>query len=133
MKRTAPGGAVERQYKFEDSAFERVRAHGGTREISFARVVARSRGSIRFIDLSVLGPGADIGCHTHDVDNEELYIVVSGRGWMTLDGHGFEVGPGHVILNRPGGTHGLRNIGEEELRIVVIEVESQPDNLADTP
>ena len=124
---------IERQYRFEDCAYERVRAHGGEREISFARVLKRNRGSLRFIDLSVLAPGADIGCHTHEADNEELYVVVSGRGLMTLDGYEFEVGPGHVILNRPGGTHGLRNIGNEELRIVVIEVESRPENLADGP
>jgi len=117
------------KFKFEGCAFERVRAHGGAREISFARVVSRRRGSIRFIDLSVLTPGADIGCHTHEEDNEELYVVVSGKGLMTLDGEEFEVGPGHVILNRPGGTHGLKNIGDEELRIVVIEVESAPEDL----
>jgi len=122
---------IERQYRFEDCVFESVRAHGGERDISFARVLARNRGAIRFIDLSVLGPGADIGCHTHDADNEELYVVVSGKGLMTLDDREFEVGPGHVILNRPGGTHGLKNIGAEELRIVVIEVESRPGNLGE--
>jgi mannose-6-phosphate isomerase-like protein (cupin superfamily) len=122
------GAAAERHYSFEECAFERARAHGGALEISFARVLARQRGSIRFIDLSVLGPGADIGTHTHAIDNEELYIVVSGKGLMTLDGRELEVGPGHVILNRPGGTHGLRNIGEQELRIVVVEVESRPDD-----
>jgi mannose-6-phosphate isomerase-like protein (cupin superfamily) len=128
MKRTP----IERQYRFEDSVFESVRAHGGARDISFARVLARNRGPIRFIDLSVLGPGADIGCHTHEADNEELYVVVSGKGLMTLDDREFEVGPGHVILNRPGGTHGLRNIGAEELRIVVVEVESRPGNLGES-
>jgi len=55
MKRTA----IDRgQYRFEDCIFENVRAHGGERDISFARVLARNRGSIRFIDLSVLAPGA---------------------------------------------------------------------------
>ena len=93
--------------------------------------MARSRGAIRFIDLSVLGPGADIGRHTHQPDNEELYVVVSGKGLMTLDDREFEVGPGHVIVNRPGGTHGLKNIGAEELRIVVIEVESRPEDLGE--
>jgi len=44
---------------------------------------------------------------------------------MMLDGREFEVGPGDVVLNQPGGTHGLLNVGDEELRIVVIEV-SQP-------
>src|SRR3989440_6892256 len=105
MKRRGPAAAVERQYRFEGCTFERVRAHGGAREISFARVLARNRGSIRFIDLSVLGPGADIGRHTHGLDNEELYVIVSGRGLMVLDGEEFEVGPGDRILDRPGGTH----------------------------
>jgi mannose-6-phosphate isomerase-like protein (cupin superfamily) len=111
-------------YRFDDSTFQRVHAHGGEREISFARVLARSKGSVRFIDLSVLGPGADIGRHTHEADNEELYVIVSGKGWMTLDEREFEVGPGDVVLNRPGGTHALKNIGLEDLRIVVIEVEA---------
>jgi mannose-6-phosphate isomerase-like protein (cupin superfamily) len=111
-------------FHFGRCTFERVHAHGGEREIAFSRVLARSRGPLRFIDLSVLPPGSDIGTHTHEMDNEELYIVVSGRGVMVLDGREIEVGPGHVILNRPGGTHGLRNIGDEELRIVVIEVDA---------
>jgi mannose-6-phosphate isomerase-like protein (cupin superfamily) len=116
---------IERRYKFEECAFQRVRAHGGERAISFARVLSRNLGALRFIDLSLLPPGADIGRHTHAVDNEELYVVISGKGLMMLDDQEFEVGPGDVVLNRPGGTHGLRNVGDEELRIVVIEV-SQP-------
>jgi len=117
--------AMERHYRFGNSTFERVRAHGGAREISFARVLQRAGGPLRFIDLSVLAPGADIGRHTHADDNEELYVVVEGRGLMSLDGEEFEVEPGDVILNRPGGSHGLRNTGQQELRIVVIEVDSR--------
>ena len=116
---------IDRHYTFGRGEFARVRAHGGERDISFARVLARERGIIRFIDLSVLEPGADIGTHTHSCDNEELYVVVAGKGWMKLDDAEFEVGPGDVVLNRPGGTHALRNTGSEELRIVVIEVEAR--------
>lgn len=116
---------VDRRYAFEACRFERVHAHGAVRAISAARVLERARGSLRFIDLAVLEPGTDIALHTHAADDEELYVVVSGRGVMTLDGEEFEVGPGHVVLNRPGGTHGLRNAGDEPLRIVVVEV-AQP-------
>lgn len=122
MNRATDGDSGEQHYSFDACSFERVLAHGGERTISFARALRRTEGSIRFIDLSVLDPGADIGLHTHHTDNEELYIVVSGVGWMTLDDHQFEVRPGHVVLNRPGGTHALKNIGNEPLRIVVIEV-----------
>ena len=41
---------------------------------------------------------------------------------MYLEEDEFEVEPGHVIVNRPGGTHGLKNIGNTDLKIVVIEV-----------
>jgi mannose-6-phosphate isomerase-like protein (cupin superfamily) len=119
--------AAERHYSFGRCTFERVRAHGGEREISFARVLERAGGPLRFIDLSVLAPGADIGCHTHADDNEELYVVVGGCGLMSLDGEEFEVRPGDVILNRPGGSHGLKNTGKEELRIVVLEVDARKE------
>jgi mannose-6-phosphate isomerase-like protein (cupin superfamily) len=115
----------ERHYRFDRSDFQRVHAHGGEREISFARVLERVRGPLRFIDLSVLAPGSDIGVHTHSDDNEELYVIVAGRGRMSLDGEQFDVQPGDVVLNRPGGSHALRNTGAEELRIVVIEVDAK--------
>jgi mannose-6-phosphate isomerase-like protein (cupin superfamily) len=116
--------AARRRYGFERCEFKRVHAHGGEREISFARVLERIRGPLRFIDLSVLAPGTEIGRHAHAEDNEELYIVVNGHGRMSLDDNEFEVKSGDVILNRPGGSHGLRNTGTEELRIVVIEVDA---------
>lgn len=110
------------RFNFERCTFQPVRAHGGARDICFARVIERGGVPLRFIDLSVLPPGADIGRHTHATDNEELYVIVSGHGRMLLDGEEFDVGPGDVVLNRPGGTHALRNTSDQELRIVVVEV-----------
>jgi mannose-6-phosphate isomerase-like protein (cupin superfamily) len=113
----------EQHFCFEALAYEQVIAHNGTLSILFKRVAERARGSAcNFIDFSIVPPGADIGLHTHATDNEEIYIVVSGRGVMHLDGEEFEVGPGHVIVNRPGGTHALKNAGGAELRLVVVEV-----------
>ena len=70
--------------------------------------------------------GSDLIYVAASVDRSTL-VLFGQKGLMTLDGEEFEVGPGDVVLNRPGGTHGLRNIAGEELRIVVIEVESPPD------
>jgi mannose-6-phosphate isomerase-like protein (cupin superfamily) len=104
-------------------ALEEVTAHGGAGQILFNRVLEgeRLQGQWNFVDYAVLPPGSSIGIHTHG-KNEELYLVLEGEGLMHRDGREFRVGPGSVVLNRPGGTHGLRNDGENALRLFVVEV-----------
>lgn len=64
-----------------------------------------------------LHPGAAIGSHPHDKD--EIYYVISGRGEFTLDGAKHTVGPGTAMLTRVGSTHSLRQVGTEDLVILV--------------
>lgn len=110
-------------FAFERTRFDEGRAHGGSRPIRFTRVRERPDGfSGNFIDLVIVPPGADIGLHTHATDNEEIYVVIGGVGRMQLEGDVIEVALGHVIINRPGGTHGLVNTGTDDLRLVVIEI-----------
>jgi mannose-6-phosphate isomerase-like protein (cupin superfamily) len=117
----------ERHFCFESLDYEEVVAHGGALPILFRRAAERPRGTVcNFIDLSIVPPGADIGLHTHTPDNEEIYVVISGRGRMRLDDREFDVGPGHVMVNRPGGTHALKNTGDTDLRLVVVEVPVRP-------
>jgi mannose-6-phosphate isomerase-like protein (cupin superfamily) len=113
----------QRHFCFESLDFESVIAHSGCRPILFRRVAEQSTGSAcNFIDFSIVPVGADIGLHTHSLDNEEIYVVISGRGRMRLDDDEFDVGPGHVIVNRPGGTHSLKNTGATDVQLVVLEV-----------
>lgn len=102
---------------------ERVVAHDGVGEIDFHRVfdAADFAGPWHFVDYAVLPPGASIGRHTHG-RNEELYLVLEGTGTMHLDGETVAVSAGSLILNRAGGTHGLKNDGERPLRLFVVEV-----------
>ncbi len=113
--------AEDRRHSFSGARLEEVRAHGGTRAILTRRAVSATR-SVNFIDLTVVPTGSDIGVHTHTDDNEEIYVVVSGTATMLIDGRLIAVTAGDVIVNRPGGTHGLWNTGPEEVRLVVIEV-----------
>jgi mannose-6-phosphate isomerase-like protein (cupin superfamily) len=64
-----------------------------------------------------LKPGSGIGYHEQTED--EIYYVLSGRGTMTIDGKSFEVGPGTAVLTRPGSSHGLKQIGEDDLVILI--------------
>jgi mannose-6-phosphate isomerase-like protein (cupin superfamily) len=64
-----------------------------------------------------LKPGSAIGYHEQKED--EIYYVLSGRGLMTVDDKSFEVGPGTAVLTRPGSSHGLKQIGTEDLVIML--------------
>src|SRR5262245_11123215 len=68
-------------------------------------------------------PGSAIGYHLQRED--EIYYVLSGRGLMKIDGKEFEVGPGDAVLTRPGSSHGLKQIGKEDL-VILINYEQAP-------
>jgi mannose-6-phosphate isomerase-like protein (cupin superfamily) len=110
-------------FHFDSLAFDAVVAHGGAGTIGFKRVVTNGAGgAYRFLDLSIVPPGATIGVHTHEPDNEEIYVVIAGQGRMRLDDREFDVSAGHVIINGAGGTHGLSNTGDCDLKLMVIEI-----------
>ena len=102
---------------------EQIRAHAGEGRIGFHRVLAKDAfaSACNFVDYAVLPPGTSIGIHTHG-DDEEIYVVLEGHGVMHLDGAEFAVGPGSLVKNRVGGTHGLRNDGDTPLRLLVVEI-----------
>lgn len=76
---------------------------------------------VKFIHWDVIPPGASIGVHRHDEPElEEWYLCLEGQGVMTLDGQEIVMKPGDVSVCRTGGSHGLRNIGEKDLRIIVV-------------
>jgi len=65
----------------------------------------------------VLKPGAGIGYHEQHED--EVYYVLSGRGVMTLDDKPYDVTPGTAILTRTGSSHGLKQVGGEDLVVII--------------
>ena len=69
----------------------------------------------------ITSSGASLGRHTHG-ENEELYLILEGRGTMHLEGREFPVRAGHLVLNPRNGTHGLVNDSDAPLRIFVVEV-----------
>ena len=64
-----------------------------------------------------LKPGSGIG--RHEQREDEVYYVLSGRGVMTLDEKTIDVGPGTAVLTRPGSSHSLKQVGAEDLVIVI--------------
>lgn len=108
--------------RFSNQPFRAQVDHGGVGTVLASRARRLGEGvNCNFIDCVVIPPGATIGVHTHERDNEELYIVLSGRGVMTIEDQEHDVFEGDVIVNPPGGAHGLRNCGDADIRLVVIE------------
>ena len=73
------------------------------------------------IGMTTIHPGSSIGVHPHE-DNEEVYLILAGHGVATIDGREQRVRPGDVMVNQPGCSHGLRNAGEDEMRIFAFAV-----------
>ncbi|QRK06453.1 cupin domain-containing protein [Archangium violaceum] len=98
----------------------------GTRGLSQWKCLARRAGLFgawEAVEWAWIPPGGVSGEHVH-TRTEEIYFILSGRGEMTLDGKRHPVGPGNLILTGLGTTHGLRNVGDEGLGWLVIEVMS---------
>src|SRR5260221_11664237 len=62
-------------------------------------------------------PGSGVGYHEQSED--EIYYVLSGRGEMTLEGKKVAVTPGTAVLTRTGSSHGLKQVGNEDLTILI--------------
>ena len=62
-------------------------------------------------------PGSEQPVHSHP-DSEQVYVIVQGRGSMTVGDETREVGPGSAILVPPATGHTICNVGEESLVFV---------------
>ena len=114
-QKPAPGGYVIENDR--DVAKEEPGTHNGggtTIGYSFFKNVPNLKLVFR---KRALKPGSGIGLHEQKED--EIYYVLSGRGTMTIDGKPVDVGPGDAVLTRPGSSHGLKQVGTDDLVIMI--------------
>jgi mannose-6-phosphate isomerase-like protein (cupin superfamily) len=64
--------------------------------------------------------GIDQELHSHE-EAEQVYIVVSGRGTMTVAGDTQEVGEGDLVLVPPATDHSIANSGTTDLCCVSVQ------------
>lgn len=76
-------------------------------------------GRMSQIALMSIPPGDHIGYETHDAV-EQIIVVHSGSGRLTIDGDTRDVGAGDVIVVPPGTPHDIVNTGESPLRLYTI-------------
>ena len=102
---------------------ERENCHDGTGPFRVRDLMAGvpDKLSIRFIHDDIIPPGSTFGVHGHtEPQSEEWYICLAGEGIMTNDDVDREMKPGDISVCYNGGSHGIRNTGQEDMRILVI-------------
>jgi mannose-6-phosphate isomerase-like protein (cupin superfamily) len=121
QQKPAPGGYVI-EHDADIAKNEPGTHNGGGQTVgySFFRNVPQLKLVFR---KRALKPGSGIGLHEQKED--EIYYVLSGKGSMTLDGKTVEITPGTAVLTRTGSTHSLKQVGDEDL-VIMINYEAVP-------
>jgi len=99
-----------------------VNCHKGTGVLWCAEMLgdySKVGNGFAYIHENFLEPGASIGEHLHEKD-EEVYFILRGHGVMRVDGVDEPVGPGDVCLTRIGHTHALTNGTQEVMHFLVL-------------
>ena len=115
QQKSAPGGYVI-EHDADVQKQEPGTHNGGGQTIGYSFFAKVPKLGLVFRKRA-LKPGSGIGYHEQTED--EIYYVLSGRGTMTIDGKSFDVGPGTAVLTRPGSSHGLKQVGNEDLVILI--------------
>ena len=85
------------------------------------------------LSFQTLLPGQDSGfLHTHKTQ-EELYIMLRGRGTYQVDGEQFPVAEGSIVRVSPDGRRALKNTGDEPLTYLCIQYKAGAFTESDSP
>ena len=109
--------------RFDRSLLRPIRHHEGWGEVLFREVWGSRDFQTNFEYLChiLLPSGTSVGYHRHDLV-EEAYMIMNGRGRMTVNDETEEVVRGDAIPNPLGGAHGIFNHTDEDLELFVVGV-----------
>ncbi len=105
----------------EPTSVENIRGGDGEAKI-FASSIPVPRGPLTFASRIELAPGASIGLHRHESD-EEVYAIVSGEGVYLHDSGECPARPGDIFVTKKGMSHALKNCGAEPLVFFAVVAE----------
>jgi mannose-6-phosphate isomerase-like protein (cupin superfamily) len=73
------------------------------------------------VSVSVLPPKTDLPIFHSHKQNEETYLILSGKGKFQVDDEYFDISEGSVIRVAPAGLRGMTNSSDEQMIYVVIQ------------
>jgi len=99
---------------------ENMRGGNGTVKIEHLwEPKTEMRGANRMAARLILPPGASIGFHRHE-NEEELFFIVKGQAEADDNGRKVALGPGDTLLTGNGAGHAIGNTGADDLEIVAV-------------
>lgn len=113
-KQTQTGYILENE---KDIAAAETGPHKGGGNTTAHRFFQTAKDSKLQFTKRILHPGSAIGYHLQK--EEEIYFIASGAGEMQMNGNTFPVKAGDAILTLPGNSHGLNQVGEGDLVVII--------------
>ncbi len=74
---------------------------------------------VRLCARLTLPPGASIGLHAHEGE-DEIYVITRGRARLSDNGVESLLAPGDAVLTGKGASHAIANAGDGPLELLAI-------------
>lgn len=109
---------------FEDAPTKELR---GGRGLSHRLINPETGCDYLDLHVNVINPGSGVGPYHYHSNADNIYMVLKGRGVVTVEGVEHEVGPGDAMLIPPNERHDVRNIGDEPFHVIEIKAPADSD------
>ncbi|NDW11659.1 cupin domain-containing protein [Bacteroides sp. 214] len=86
---------------------------------AFLKEITKATGTE--ISLSVLPARTDLPIFHSHKQNEETYIILSGKGKFQVDDQCFDISEGSIVRVAPTGVRGMTNTSDEQMVYIVIQ------------
>ena len=99
----------------------RAEIRGGKGSVTFRHFFKKDeiKAKCRLCSRLILPPGASIGMHKHEAE-DELFIIERGVGILDDGRNKIKVEPGDAMLTGNGESHSISNAGNEPLELIAV-------------
>ena len=110
----------------EQNTVSAVNKAGGKGEIFITNLLTPKEmvGKCEMFASVKIPVGASLGVHQH-VGNNETYYLIQGTGKYTDNGEVYTVKAGDTTFCADGDTHGIENIGDEDLIFIALIISTK--------
>lgn len=99
----------------------RNKMRGGNGEVTITHLYKKDelKGHSRLCAKMILEPGASVGTHIHEKE-EEIYYILKGTGVVIDAGVPVNISEGDAIMTRDGASHSIENTGDTVLEFMAV-------------